>query len=59
MSNFIKFSTVEGNNYPNIGKYLIQQNILMLFEYIILKLYLPKCGIANYCFVMSMFKSEL
>ena len=41
MSNFIKFSTVEGNNYPNIGKYLIQQNILMLFEYIILKPYLP------------------
>ena len=36
MSHFIEFSAAEGNNYTNFGKYLLQQNILMFFEYIIL-----------------------
>lgn len=36
MSHCIVFSAAQGNNYPNFGKYLLQQDILMFFEYIIL-----------------------
>lgn len=40
MSHFIEFSAAEGKNYTNFGKYLLQQNILMFFEYIF---YTPIC----------------
>lgn len=59
MSHFIEFSTVEGNNYPNFGKYLLPQNISMFFDYVFLYPNLPKYRIISCSSIITMFKSEL